>query len=572
MPVAEIESTPVPAATATSPITTVPTIAPTPAGPSAWTVGLLDEPATLLPFSPDGRAAAPIVEAMFPAPVLSLSYSYTTTGILETVPTLNNGGVEVRDVAGFLDSTGQFTVTETTQPTTTQQLIVTYRWNPKLRWADGTLLTAADSVFAYELWGQVQAPQEAQMTRAIVERYEQVDEHTTRAVLKPGRVDPTYPLAAWTPLPRHRFADATAEDALAALKLQTLGYGPFTFQDQQPGQVILARNEHWPAADQLPEQLIFRFFSDASELRQAVADGSVDVAALERIPQDLFPYLDQDQQSGAANVRYLAGPVYEHLELNLADPRLEDVHVRQALAYALNRQEMSAVVFGGKVQPLESWILPDQRAFYAGAEQLTRYSHNADRARALLDAAGLTDKDGDGVREAADGQPLRFTLMTTNTAPRDALAQQIAADLKAVGIEIVPKLQPVDQFYSPTGPLYRRSFQIALFAWLMSADPGGQPLWSCNAVPSQDNGYTGNNFSGWCFEEAEWALLRANSTLDERVRAQSYLRHQRLWTQEIPAIPLMQRPMAVLHHPAINGIVPDALAPITWNVSQWKRK
>lgn len=561
-----------PAAPAVAPTSAAEDALPAQTEPSTWTIGLLDEPATLLPFSPDGRAAAPIVEALFPAPALELSYAYTTTGVLDTLPTLANGDVESLSISGFLDASGQFTVTETTQPTTTQQLAITYRWNPALHWADGTPLTAADSVFSYQLFSEVQTSQEAQVVGALIERYEQIDEYTTRALLKPGRIDPSYFTTAWPPLPAHRLADLPPEEALAGFKQQPLGYGPFTFVEQQPGaQIVLARNEYWPAKERLPEQLVFRFFAAADDLRAAVTSGEVDIGQMERTPEQLFPFLDQDQQSGAAQVRYLPGPVYEHLDLNLGDSRLQDVRVRQAIAYALNRQAIIDDLLGGKVEPLHSWILPEQRAFYAGDEQITRYSYAPDKARALLDEVALRDTDGDGIRETADGQPLSLSLLTTDTPLRIAIAERITEDLQAVGITVEQEIQPIDQFYSPTGPLYRRTFQLALFAWIAGADPNGLPLWSCNAVPIQENGYTGNNFSGWCFEAAEWPLRRATSTLDVRARARDYLKHQQLWTQEVPVIPLFQRPLTIIASPQLQGAVPDPLAPITWNISQWQR-
>lgn len=541
--------------------------------PTQWTVGLVDEPSNVLPFSPDGRAAAPIVEALFPAPALGLSYAYTTTGILETLPTPDNGDVQIEELSGFLDASGEFTTTETTQPTTTQQLSVTYRWNPELTWADGTPVTAADSVWSYELFGQVQAPQEAQVTRALLQRYEQVDEYTTRAVFKPGRIDPNYLQTAWPPLPQHQVADLEPEEALAQIKREPLGYGPYTFAEQRSGvELVLSRNPFWPGGEQLPDQLVFRFYASPNALRNAVVNGEVDVGALERVPQELFPFLDQDGQSGAANVTYLPGPVYEHLDLNLADGRLQDARVRRALAYAINRQGIADGLFGGKTAPLESWILPGQADFYAGDEQLTRYPYDPNAARALLDEAGYADGNGDGVRELPDGTPFTLTLLTTDTQLRKDIASRIAADLQAVGVQIEPEAQPIDQLYSPTGPLYRRTFQLALFAWIAGVDPGGLPLWSCNAVPIQENGYTGNNFSGWCYEAAEWPLREANNTLDRRTRAREYLKHQQLWTQEVPSIPLVQRPLAIMTSPAIDGVQPDPIAPITWNIDQWRRK
>jgi len=566
----ELAATTQPTIEPTAAATAIPTSA---AAPTNWTIGLLDEPAELLPFSPDGRAAAPIIQAMFPAPVLGVSYAYTSTGVLSPLPTVANGDVQVQMLAGFLDATGQFTVTQTSQPTTTQQLSITYRWNPKIHWADGTPLTAADSVFAYDLYSQGPAPQEAEITRDLIERYELVDDYTSRAVLKPGRIDPNYLLTAWPPLPRHRLQErGTSQAALAEFAEHPLGYGPYTFNTREPGSHIsLTRNPYWAGADTLPEELIFQFFSAADELRSAVVGGQVNIGVLENIPPDLYRFLDQDQQSGAAEVHYLAGPVYEHIDLNLADQQLQDIRVRRALAYAINRQALSDALFGGKVAPLHSWILPEQRNFYAGDEQLTRYRYDPAKAAALLDEAGLVDTNSDGVREGVDGQPLTLALLTTDTPLREEMARLIAADIEAVGIRLTTELQPIDQFYSPTGPLYRRTFQLALFAWISAADPGGLPLWSCNAIPMAENGYGGNNFSGWCLEAAEWPLRRANTTLDVRVRAQEYLAHQRLWTQEVPVIPIVQRPIVVLHQPKLEGIKPDPLAPITWNIDEWQR-
>lgn len=555
------------------PATTPPVAAPgqdgAPAETSSWTIALEDEPGNLFPFSPDGRAAAPVLHAILPAPVLEHNYTYTTTGVLERLPTLDNGDVQLQEISGFLDETGQFTLTETTQPTTTRQLVVTFHWNPALRWADGTPLTAADSVFSYELFGQIEAPAEASAIRAMLERYELVDEHTTRAIFKPGRVEPAYLHAAWPPLPRHRLADLPADQALETFRREPLGYGPYTFAFQEPGRLVLQRNDYWPAAQRMPAQLIFRFVGSAEGVRSAVVGGEADVGVLERISGDLFRFLEQDRQTEAARVITLAGPIYEHLDLNLDQSWLQDIRVRRALAHAIDRHALSEQLFGGLVAPLHSWILPEQRAFYAGDEQLRRYDYDPARANALLEEAGFTDHNGDGLRDLPSGEPFTATLLTSDTPLRTAMAEQIAGNLRAVGINSQVQTQPLDQFYSRTGPLYRRSFELALFAWIANADPDGLALWSCNAVPKAENGFTGNNFSGWCFEEAEWALRRATSTLDTTARARDYLKHQQLWSQEVPVIALLQRPIVVLHRPTLTGVAPDPLAPITWNLEQW---
>ncbi|HSH83508.1 MAG TPA: peptide ABC transporter substrate-binding protein [Herpetosiphonaceae bacterium] len=565
VPAAAAPATPVAQSTTTVEATPLPE-----AEPSHWTVGLLDEPASVLPFSADGRVAAPISEAIFPSPILGLGWTYTTTGVLLEMPTLANGGVERRPAEGYLDATGQYTVTATDQPTTTEQLVVTFRWNPELHWADGTPVTADDSVFAWEEARRQPATPDVQALLEMVERYEVVDTHTTRALLTPGRIDPSYPLAAWPPLPRHLLADAT-DEAREQYDQSPLGYGPYTFAEAIQGEsIVLSLNDYWPRREGMPEQLRFHFFPAADDLRTALLRGEIDVGVLERVPSDLYRFLDQDAASGAAAVTYVSGPISEHVDFNLSEPLLQDIRVRQAIAHAINRQALANDLFGGKPAVLHSWILPDQAA-YAGDEQLTRYPYDRDRARRLLDQAGLADTNGDGLRELSNGGTISLTLHTTDTPLRVEFARRIEADLREVGLLVRGTPLPIDQLYSPTGPLFRREFQLAAYGWLGGVEPAGTPLWSCTAVPAAENGFTGNNFAGWCVEPAEAFLRTAATSPDPRVRAAAYLRHQQLWSAELPSLPLLQRPIVVLHDPRIHDIEPDALAPITWNVDAWRR-
>jgi peptide/nickel transport system substrate-binding protein len=501
--------------------------------------------------------------------VLGLHYAYTTTGILRELPTIANGGVRRRPVSGYLDATGEFTATVTSQPTTTDQLVVTFHWNPALRWADGQAVTAGDSRWAYEAARRAPASPEAEALLDMIERYEELDPTTTRATLKPGRTDASYLLAAWPPAPRHLLEGATPE-ARDKYARAPLGYGPYTFAEAKPGDSItLTRNPFWPVKG-LPEQLWFHFFGSEQALQAAVNRGAVDVAVLEHIPAELYRSLDGDAQKGAIRVTYLRGPVYEHLDFNLDEPLFQDLRVRRAFAYALNRQGMVDELAGGKTTPLESWILPDQPE-YAGDEQLQRYPYDVAKARSLLDEAGLVDQNRDGIREARDGKPISLTLLTTDTPERLDIARRIERNLRVVGIPLRTQGLPVDELYSPTGPLFRRQFQLAEFAWIASVEPSGLPLWSCGAIPGAANSFRGNNFAGWCFEPAEGPLRAAARSFDERASAAAYLRHQQLWTRQLPSVPLFQRPIAIVQRAGLQGIVPDPLAPITWNVDMWKR-
>jgi peptide/nickel transport system substrate-binding protein len=269
---------------------------------------------------------------------------------------------------------------------------------------------------------------------------------------------------------------------------------------------------------------------------------------------------------------YVANPIWEHIDFNLDVPQLQDIRLRRAIALGANRQAMADKLFGGHTPVLSSWVLPSQIEA-APPDQLTRYDYNPDEARKLLDEAGYADPEGDGIRASPDGLTLTFQLLTTEGAPiRQQIAGMFQQDMKAIGVDIQPLPVPAEQLFAADGPLFQRQFDLALFGWIAGADPGGLQLWGCDAVPSPENGWAGNNFAGWCFRDANRAIREAVTTLDAEQRRAAYVRQQQLWTQEMPSLPLFPRLSLVLIGAPVRGPHPDALAPITWNVATWTRK
>jgi peptide/nickel transport system substrate-binding protein len=204
-----------------------------------WAIGLLDEPESLYPYPESAaaqRVAAPLIELLFPSPILAFNYGYTTTGVLERVPTLENGEAQVRKADVYLDANGIITTTVTDVLTQVDQLVVTFRWNPRLRWSDGQPVTADDSVFAYELAKAAPPSDEVRDRLAQIAAYEKVDDHTTRATLQPDIVGPTYFLNYWTPLPRHVLEDLAPDEVRRSeFARAPLGYGPYTIEQRSLG-------------------------------------------------------------------------------------------------------------------------------------------------------------------------------------------------------------------------------------------------------------------------------------------------------------------------------------------------
>ncbi|NTU84323.1 MAG: peptide ABC transporter substrate-binding protein [Chloroflexales bacterium] len=544
-------------------------------GESGVRIGLLTDPGDLLPYyddSVDERATTPISELIFPAPLLAVGYTYTTTGVLERVPTAESGDVTVSMVDVYLDQTGAVTTTATDTITQVQQISVTFHWNPDLVWSDGAPLTADDSVFAYNLARQVNLGQETLGKLDLLERYEKVDDHTTRAVLKPDFIDPAYLTTYFTPLPRHLLeARDPAELRTSEFALLPVGYGPYAVERRDQGSLRLVRNAHYAGPTGPIDTVSFIFRDNLDLLRSSVGGGSLDVVAVEQPSPEALAAIKADADAGALWVSTVPSPIWEHLDFNLDVGVLQDIRVRRAIAHAINREAMVADLLGGYGAVLDSWIVAGHWAA-APADQLTRYPYNPDEARRLLDEAGIVDANGDGLRETG-GQPLTLSLVTTQgSALRLAAAQRIRDDLTAVGVGLSLQEVPTAGLYSPDGPLFRRTFQLALFAWIAGPDPRGWERWSCAGVPNESNGWTGNNFPGWCFFEADRAIRVATTSLSREERVAAYLRQQQLFTQEIPVLPLFQRVDLVLASPSLTGVGADPTAPFTWNIATWSRR
>jgi peptide/nickel transport system substrate-binding protein len=572
---------------------------------STFQIGLLDTPPDLLPYHTDAsdeRISAPVVELLFPSPMIALDYSYTPTRVLQRMPTFANGDVEIRQTQVYLDETDAITTTETEVVTDAHQLVITYRWNPDLHWSDGEPLTADDSLFAYEQAQSAPLGDSASKRLLLVERYELVDEHTTRAFLNPylpqideGALespaslelkDTDDLLTFWTPLPRHVLEDQLLIEPLAESDFarQPVSYGPYMLESYETDTIRLRHNPHYPASEPQPEADVvsFVFFDDTDELYEALQRGSIDIAMTDQADAEHLAMFERAAEEGTLNAMFLPNPIWEHLDFNMGFRFLRNDRVRRAIAYGTNREAMAEELTNGQAPVLDSWIMPDHWAA-APAEQLTRYPYDPDQARALLEEAGVIDMDDDGIREQgidhdSDGTlessvPITLTLLTTADTPlRAAIAERFQQDMAEIGLAVQIAELPAEQIYSTDGPLFRREFELAQFAWIANTDPRGFELWSCAAVPSPINSWSGSNLPGWCSRDANQAIVTATTSLDWEERRDAYMLHQELFTQALPSLPLFQRVTVVLANPNMQGLRPDPVAPLTWNIAEWSRE
>ncbi|MBO9317171.1 MAG: peptide ABC transporter substrate-binding protein, partial [Chloroflexus sp.] len=388
-------------------------------------IGLVAEPPDLLPYHSnptDERLTAALTELLFPSPMLAVDFKLQSTGVLTRLPDFANGDVVTKTVTVFRDELGRITDTPTATTDEVTQVSVTFHWNPRLRWADGTPVTAADSVFAYELAQRIDLGQAANSRLAMIERYEQVDEYTTRAVLRPDVTDPAFITSYWVPLPRHLLATRDPQQITKSeFVRRPLSYGPYMVSSFEGGTLELVRNPYYWGEPAPFDTIIVAFRSDPVQLLELVRGGGIDLAFIEQPTPALLGELLQAADRQELQMSTSPTAIWEHLDFNLDIPLLQDIRVRRAIAYAINRDRIVKELLGGQSHVLESWILPGQLG-EPPLDQITRYPYNPDEARRLLDEANLLDTDGDGWREY-EGLPLLLSLVTTANSPlREAVA------------------------------------------------------------------------------------------------------------------------------------------------------
>jgi ABC-type transport system substrate-binding protein len=253
-------------------------------------------------------------------------------------------------------------------------------------------------------------------------------------------------------------------------------------------------------------------------------------------------------------------------------PILGDIRVRQAIAYCTNRPELIASVYAFVDDP--STLLMDTfipTSHWAHASGVTQYAFDADKGKALLEEAGWTLGEGADFRSNANGDELSLHFTTTNAAFRQTWGGVFVSNMADCGIRIIPLYAPAAWWFGDTTGVARRDYELGAFAWVGTADPGGQSLYACDQIPLPSNGWVGQNAMGWCNEAASAAIKAANNTLDRDERIAQYAIVQQEFAKDMVSLPLFNRVEVLATSKDLAGFEPAAGEPyVTYNSYDWE--
>jgi peptide/nickel transport system substrate-binding protein len=243
------------------------------------------------------------------------------------------------------------------------------------------------------------------------------------------------------------------------------------------------------------------------------------------------------------------GDILTYLMMNNEDPVLADRRVRQAIALAVDRPAIIAAKLGGLAVPATGLLSPQHWAYNG---DVARWDHDAARARALLDEAGLRDPDG-----AGPAPRLRLVYKSSADAFRVAIARVIAAQLAEVGIAVEIRSFEFATFFAD---IKRGAYQIASMQTADITEPDFYFMYFHSswipAAPKFDG------FNRWHYRSAEVDRLTAagRSEIDREKRRKIYDQIQRIVADDVPVVPLWHEDNVVLTSRDVRGyaLTPNA--------------
>jgi peptide/nickel transport system substrate-binding protein len=301
-----------------------------------------------------------------------------------------------------------------------------------------------------------------------------------------------------------------------------VGAGPYRLVKRDPGVLELRANPHWHRGTPKYPSLRLVVIRDDNTRALRMLAGQGDLA-ISSIPPLLLPMFQDDPRF---ETRSAAGISTMYLGFQTTSPKLDDVRVRRAIGYAIDRDLLVRAKYDGFARLTESWI---PHGHWAAVDALPPRAFDPVQARVLLDAAGFADPPGPEPR-------MRLVLRTTSERFRQSVARAIAAMLGDVGIEVDVRPSEAATLISD---LNRGRFEITLLQVPEVIEPHVLSwFFDSSRIPGPQR----EGANRWRYENEELDRLFevGRTQVDRPRRLAAYERVQSILARDIPVLPLWQ--------------------------------
>ena len=319
-----------------------------------------------------------------------------------------------------------------------------------------------------------------------------------------------------------------------------VGTGPYrliSFRSDGDAQ-LQAFSGYFESPPRIPN-LKIRIIPDATTRALELRKGSIDlILGPSAVPADYFRILRNDPELKPLT---RTGNNYAYIGFNLKDPMLKNRDVRQAISYAIEREQMMQSLFFDTAT-IATGLLPPHNWAYEG--NVLTISHNRQKATNLLDQAGFKDPDGDGPQ-------MRFslTLKTSTSEFRRIVATVVQSNLAAVGIGLKIRSYEFGTYFSD---INRGNFQMCMLMWVGESDPDIFSTAFSTSGARNRGKYSNSDVDRWI------EMARIADSENEQIRLYSLIQKQ--IAEDAPYVSLWYEPNICIMRKELKGmrLTPDS--------------
>ncbi len=412
----------------------------------------------------------------------------------------------------------------------------TFHLQEGVTWNDGTAFTAKDVAFTFNYIAENQFPNVAVYTDRIVSA-KAIDDLTVEITCSTPKANIlAMPIVI---IPEHIWADLDPKDVATkyANDPPIVGTGPFKIVEWKRKKYVRleANKDYWGGAPKVDE-VMFITYTNADTMVSDLKAGTI--AGAINIPAAQFKQLESSKDITANQ-----GTSWKFTELgmncydspnSMGNPVLLDQKFREALNWAVDRDEVVKTAFLGYASAGSSIIIPNSR-FHWEPPAESKFTYDPEKAKQILDEAGYKDVDGDGFREDKKGEKLELRLQVPTDYPQNERTAKLAVGwFEAIGVNIdltmVDAGVLIDAQYNYKGDTYAPDYDLYIWYWTGDVDP--------NFMLSI---YTPQQIEGWndcLWTDPEYTELQEQqiTELDETKRIEIAGQMQKIFYEQCPYI------------------------------------
>ncbi|RAP23558.1 peptide-binding protein [Candidatus Marinamargulisbacteria bacterium SCGC AG-343-K17] len=387
----------------------------------------------------------------------------------------------------------------------------TFKIKKNIRWHDGAPFTVHDIKFTFDKILDKKT-NTVRRSNFILDgkpvQFNVVDDYTIEAIL-PKPFAPFLIRMAMGILPKHILENQDINKS--TFNRSPIGTGPYKFKSWESAQYIqLERNDNYHFGPANIKKIIMKIIPDSNTALLALEKGEIDESGI--------PAKDYSRYSKSSTIdiyRYY-DLVYTYLGFNLKHPLFSNRNIRQAIAYAIDKEAIVTGVlksFGISANIPSSpvlWSYPDEK-------YIPKFPYNPSKAKQLLNNAGFTLNPKTKILEK-DGRPFSFKIITNKgNKNREKSAQIIQRMLSDIGIDVKIQLLEWSSFIKIVNAHQSpKAYDAVILGWSLGLDPDGYSIWHSSQYPK------GFNFIGYQNSSVDKLLEKGRTTIDQAKRKSIY--------------------------------------------------